>query len=70
MQTRVLIESEVRALLNAMVKHGRPAVIDWTNHNIDVLSEEKMDPTVILSNGPMTYREILFQINNAGVIRR
>ena len=53
---------QVEELLAAMKKHNQPAIVDWTNQVINVLSEEKIHPTVILSNGPMIYQDYLFQL--------
>ena len=59
---------QVEELLAAMKKHNQPAIVDWTNQVINVLSEEKIHPTRpigvlwVKSNGPMIYQDYLFQL--------
>lgn len=43
--------------------HDRPVTIDWVNRTIRVLSEVKTNPNVILSDGPMTYRDIYLNVS-------
>ncbi len=62
MQQSVLTEQEICQLLNVSILHQRPIVVDWVNRTISILSEEKINPKVILSDGPMKYRDILFEI--------
>jgi hypothetical protein len=59
----LLTRKDVQDLLQVMKSENRPAVIDWNNRTIRVLSETKTHPTKILSTGPMTYEDILFEIN-------
>ena len=57
-----LLIGQVESLLKAMTENGRTATVDWTNRSIIVLSEVKTHPTIVLSSGPMTYQDKLFQI--------
>jgi hypothetical protein len=62
MPTHLTID-QVRRLLKVMENHGQVAVVDWGNRRIDVLSEERTRPTVIMSDGqPMKYRDRLHTI--------
>lgn len=63
-QCKILTVIEVRDLLDAMIKTGRDATVDWTNHHIQVLSEVKVNPKKILSDGPMKYQDILHHIGD------
>lgn len=62
-QEQELTQGEVVSLLTAMRKHNKNASIDWVNRTIRILSEQKTHPTKVLSNGPMKYQDILFEIS-------
>jgi hypothetical protein len=42
---------------------GCAAEIDWVNRTIRVLSPVMTNETVILSDGPMTYQDIYYEIS-------
>lgn len=62
-QIRDLHINEVVALLDCMRATGRNAEIDWVNRTIRVVSPLMTDETVMLSDGPMRYRDIYFDIS-------
>lgn len=52
----------IAKLYHAMVMNNRPVTIDWVNRTIRILSDVRVNPNVVLSTGPMTYQDILFQL--------
>lgn len=59
----MLTRERVELLLDAMIKHHKPCVIDWVNRSIRILSDVKTDETKIMSDGkPMQYRDILHSV--------
>lgn len=51
-----------QAMIDVMKRYNRPCEIDWVNRTIEVLSPVITHPRVILSDGPMTYRDRLFSM--------
>lgn len=53
---------ELLTIVQEAIAHNRPITIDWTNRTIQVLSEVKTHPTKVLSDGPMTYQDIIVSL--------
>lgn len=61
-QETTLNVEQVEHLLSVMKRNGKTAIVDWVNRTISVLSEEKTNPNVNLSTGPMVYQDVIFCI--------
>lgn len=55
---------ELYHALHKAAELGRPIEIDWVNRTIQVLSSEKKHPTIMLSDGPMRYQDILIEVSH------
>lgn len=62
-QTRKLSLREVVTLMGWMELKGCDAEIDWVNRTIRVLSPVMTNEAVMLSDGPMTYQDIYYEIS-------
>ncbi len=60
-QEVLLTEDDLVSMLAAVRLHKKPITLDFVNRTMTILSEPITNPNVMLSDGPMTYQNYLFQ---------